>query len=1178
MADDRIFTLVGKFDDKITPSLTKLSKSISGLTRDFDKLKRNLRPIAKDMAIMGEAANRVGDGFRNQRGAIDSTVRGLAEYRREMGKATAAQQKFQRQVKLPTYGGGGGGGGSARRPRGGGGGGYGGRGGGQTDTGGMQKMGLGAMALAGGAVGVGFTAATAALSGIKNAAMGFVQSGAQAEQAVIGMAGTLQTLGKVGNFQKSRSMAEEMMGSLSKVAAALPGSTEDYLTILQQTLDDQIQAFGSVAAVQDNLKGIGKDGKKMAGGMEASFTALFGMSAQIAGLRPQIAAMDLNQLRMNPTNLKNVQVLSRNPTLSKFYLEELKKSGGNFIMALNNAMKKAITPEQVEALKNSFDSAYQSFVTTFTDAYSGILAPMRKVTIKITGMVNGVATSMDKSVNMMEVLGTIMRNINDIIAVLLGTGIDPLVMLNQFLYEFGYQVYKLKRDLEHFAKDGLDLEEFGEAIGRAIGDAAANLGNWLANLDYASFFKGVDKLVYGFFKGLFAAFLESFRGVQGENEGPAGAMGSSVTGTIVSLLLLTKVVTMAATAFAAISGFVGTVTTLGAGIATVAQVGFPILMAGISSAASAFAAVALPALAIAGAFLALFALFRHGDFILSSLWESVQLVVNGLTWLNQSFQLLIAKMMAGILDFMSKLPVVGGTFKDAAAAANANLAKISQDRLETEKKIAANTKKIGENTANSLKRTKEDFAKVGGAFKGAMPGAGKPGLTEAQKKAITPEQVEALKRSRFGPQPAQAAATSKAGAAPAPSLAPLQAAVTAGTSATQGVKTAVTASTAATVKATQSTQSMRQAVTQGATTQSSQMATLISSTNGVRAAVQNIKIPAPTSPATTPTTAKRKWDGKGANSMPVHAAIASEMANKPAGSDLVIANSSETIIPAAGGLGSMDGMVNAIYGAAQNTAGVFSAGFQTFSQKVTAGQQATVAAINKSTQVSSAQSMAMLAKLSAQNAALMTKISASPAFMGSAGGMAAMALGGGYGSRGSQIAGALGNYLKSTGGAPGSIHEHPQHGGVKYKHSPTSYHYQGRALDIGAYAYEQGGVLARVAQFNAKMGVKPVELLKAGDPGHSDHVHVAYAMGSGNPAFFSSASAADKWESMMAGKNSIIGSVRAQSREMKGGTMTVNAPITIHQQPGQDSDQLASLVAIKLTQAVNQLRYSSYNV
>lgn len=74
MADDRIFTLVGRFDDKITPSLAKLSKSISGLTRDFDKLKKNLRPIAKDMAIMAEGANRISDGFKNQRGAIDLSL------------------------------------------------------------------------------------------------------------------------------------------------------------------------------------------------------------------------------------------------------------------------------------------------------------------------------------------------------------------------------------------------------------------------------------------------------------------------------------------------------------------------------------------------------------------------------------------------------------------------------------------------------------------------------------------------------------------------------------------------------------------------------------------------------------------------------------------------------------------------------------------------------------------------------------------------------------------------------------------------------------------------------------------------------------------------------------------------------------------------------------------------
>jgi hypothetical protein len=335
-------------------------------------------------------------------------------------------------------------------------------------------------------------------------------------------------------------------------------------------------------------------------------------------------------------------------------------------------------------------------------------------------------------------------------------------------------------------------------------------------------------------------------------------------------------------------------------------------------------------------------------------------------------------------------------------------------------------------------------------------------------------------------------------------------------------------------------------------------------------------------PAAAPT-AKRKWDGKGNVAMPLGQAISSEMRNKPPGSDLVIANSSETIIPAADGLntGGLNAVVNATYSAAQSTASVFTAGFQSFSQKLFAGQQAMIGAINKGTQASAAQNATMLAKLSAQNAALMSKMTAVAAAAGNAGGGAggAIALGGGYGSRGSQIAGALGTYIKQTGGAPGSIHEHPQHGGVKYKHSPNSYHYKGRAIDIGAYANEQGGVLRRVAEFNAKMGVKPVELLKAGDPGHSDHVHVAYALGAGNPAFFNSANAADSWEAMMAKGSPIISSVRARANEMQGGgAMTVNAPITINQQPGQDSDELAAIVAMKLTQAVNNLRYASYKV
>jgi hypothetical protein len=108
-----------------------------------------------------------------------------------------------------------------------------------------------------------------------------------------------------------------------------------------------------------------------------------------------------------------------------------------------------------------------------------------------------------------------------------------------------------------------------------------------------------------------------------------------------------------------------------------------------------------------------------------------------------------------------------------------------------------------------------------------------------------------------------------------------------------------------------------------------------------------------------------------------------------------------------------------------------------------------------------------------------------------------MQLGAGYGSAGSKIAGELGRFVQKKGVVPGSIHEHPEFGGVRGTHSPGSYHYQGRAIDLGGHANEQGPILAAISEFNKLKGVKPVQLLHAGNEpsGHSDHVHVAYEKG-----------------------------------------------------------------------------------
>jgi hypothetical protein len=127
--------------------------------------------------------------------------------------------------------------------------------------------------------------------------------------------------------------------------------------------------------------------------------------------------------------------------------------------------------------------------------------------------------------------------------------------------------------------------------------------------------------------------------------------------------------------------------------------------------------------------------------------------------------------------------------------------------------------------------------------------------------------------------------------------------------------------------------------------------------------------------------------------------------------------------------------------------------------------------------------------------------------------------GAGHGTGGVKIAGDLGDYMKANRGkigVTGSIHQHPRHPG-QFRRNYFSYHNQNRALDIGGYGPshpgsggrdEQAPVIRALLEWNKRNGYKPVEIIH-GSPAfkglgkyesapnalHSNHVHVAYALG-----------------------------------------------------------------------------------
>jgi hypothetical protein len=279
-------------------------------------------------------------------------------------------------------------------------------------------------------------------------------------------------------------------------------------------------------------------------------------------------------------------------------------------------------------------------------------------------------------------------------------------------------------------------------------------------------------------------------------------------------------------------------------------------------------------------------------------------------------------------------------------------------------------------------------------------------------------------------------------------------------------------------------------------------------------------------------------------------AINYEMSNKPSGSKLVVANSSETIIPAAGGNGGgMVDFVRTMYSGFTSVVAALS--------KVQQAQEKNLGQINQTLVVNQQQTNTRLAKLE-------TKFSVPG--MGSVGGVDSftpMARGHGL--------------TMTSGNRPGDRGWHGVNRARDYSNGtgPTPQMMAFARFLASSYGSNLKELIYTPLGFSIKNGQRVPPYARAG---HYNHVHVAYAMGAGTPAFFSSQREAMAWENKATLGNVKVSSITSNSSEGMGAGVTVNAPITIHQQPGQNSEQLAALVAMELAGAIRQARSSSMYV
>jgi hypothetical protein len=280
-------------------------------------------------------------------------------------------------------------------------------------------------------------------------------------------------------------------------------------------------------------------------------------------------------------------------------------------------------------------------------------------------------------------------------------------------------------------------------------------------------------------------------------------------------------------------------------------------------------------------------------------------------------------------------------------------------------------------------------------------------------------------------------------------------------------------------------------------------------------------------------------------------AVASEMRMKPPGSDLVIANSSETVIPAAGGHGMLDFVQT------------LRAGFNAMVSTYKAGQQKQESVLSsiRTTLVSNQQ------QTNNRLQKLETKFSA-PGIAGGLGGAQA----GGVDAF-TPIAQRMGLTMTS-GYRPGDPGWHGANRARDFSNStgPTPQMMQFAQYMASVYGKNLKELIYTPLGFSIKNGQRVAPYAQGS---HYNHVHVAYALGAGNPAFFGSQSAAERWERSMVSGSVRVGSVTGNSAEGFGSGSNVVNNITINQQPGQDAEELASIVAMKIGEAVADARASS---
>lgn len=398
MAEDRTFTLVGNFTDNITPKLNSVNSSLARLTAQMERLSAATQPLKRDFKQLAADSKLFGDGLSRQVSDLRQANAALRDHARELGRVNRAYRAGAGRQMPWTAPPSGGGGGS--------------RGGGGANWGvavGGSVLGNQLANIMTGAIVKGFRMGTNLMRVPFDYFMNSFSERIQDESSDIQSAGGLyaisqrKNLGMFADFQAAVKTQQQINTRLAESARALPGSTQAYVQQGKRISDTIMSAMGANApGMQKFAEELGaKQGNKLdaLGVLIQKFTekaVLLGQGTQYRGMYgvPQLVEMLMNAPRINENMFQKFAVYRDMPILQGAFRDMQKDLARTG--AYSEERMRMVFKLLDQALPNEVIQKHKNSMAGFLEAFKSAFLDPEVGLFGIGRKIKGVAPEVDQ--------------------------------------------------------------------------------------------------------------------------------------------------------------------------------------------------------------------------------------------------------------------------------------------------------------------------------------------------------------------------------------------------------------------------------------------------------------------------------------------------------------------------------------------------------------------------------------------------------------------------------------------------------------------------------------------------------------------------------------------------------------------------------------------------------------